>query len=412
MFGFIDTFKEITSAISKNKLRTFLTGMAVAWGIFLLIILLAAGKGLENGVRSNFSGRAQNAVYLYAGETSMPFRGMSSERTIKLDSKDYNLIKSLPESGYVSPTINNSRTFSFNENYGNWSMRAVMPDFDKIENIKILKGRFISEKDIEENRKVIVISEEMRDVLFKKENPIGKIINADGILFRVIGIYTIDKAWGNPPSYIPLSTAKLLFNPDSYNSIMFTINGVHGAEQNEAFSNKLREKLSQLHVFDKNDLSALYIRNTAKDADQANAIFNAIKLFIWIIGISSLMAGIVGVGNIMVVTVKERTKEIGIRKAIGAKPLSILRIILSESIIITTVAGYAGILLGVLVVTIVNTMIENSGGENSRIFQDPSVDIFVVLESTAVLIIAGTLAGLIPALRATKVSPIEAMRAD
>lgn len=411
MFGSFDTLREITSTIAKNKLRTFLTGMAVAWGIFMLIILLAAGKGLENGIRSNFSSRAQNAVTLWPGTTSMPYKGMPVNRNLRFDMKDYNLVKSLPETEYISPAISNSVTLTYKEDYGSWQLTGVMPDFSKIEFLKIMQGRFINNTDEKYSRKVIVISQEIKDILFKEVDPIGKFVNADGVMFKVIGVYTTDRAWGTPPAYIPFSTAQILYQNGWFDSMQFTIVGVNGEAANDAFIEGLRGKMGQLHTFNPDDLSALYIRNTAKDADQANSIFAAITIFIWIIGISSLTAGIVGVGNIMLVTVKERTREIGIRKALGAKPAGILKLILSESVIITTIAGYVGIMLGIGVVALINMGMESAGGD-SRVFRDPSVDILVIIEATLVLIIAGTFAGLIPAMKATRISPIEAMRAE
>lgn len=411
MFDF-DTLREITSTISKNKLRTFLTGMAVAWGIFMLIILLAAGNGLENGIRSNFARRATNSVTIWPGTTSMPYKGMPSGRDITFDDRDYQLIKKLDEVEYISPTLRQSTNISYGEEYGNWSLNGVSEDYPYINNLQIVSGRFINALDVEYRRKVIVINQEMQQVLFKGSDPLGKYVIADGLMFLVIGIYTTADAMNNPPAYIPFSTSQMLYNKGyGFGSIQFTIVGVHGEQQNDQFTTKLRSKLGQLHTFNPKDLSTLQIWNTSKNADEANAIFAAITLFIWVIGVASLMAGIVGVGNIMLVTVKERTKEIGIRKALGAKPRSVLKLILIESIIITTIAGYIGIVLGVGVVEIINSAMAGAT-EQSRIFRDPSVDLGVVIQATIVLIVAGACAGLIPAMKATKVSPIEAMRAD
>lgn len=411
MFGF-DTLQEIVATISKNKLRTFLTGMSVAWGIFMLIILLAAGNGLENGIRSNFSRRATNSVTIWPGWTSVPYKGMPSNRSITFDHRDYNQIQKLDEVEYISPYISNNVTLTYGEEYGSWNLVGVSPDSRHIRNLKIDKGRFINELDMNQNKKVVVINKDIQDVLFKDTDPLGKYIIANGLSFQVIGIYSTDNAQNNPPAYIPFTTSQLLYNKGyGFNSIEFTILNVHGKDANEAFIKKLRTLLGQVHTFDPEDTSCIYIRNTAEDADQANSIFTAITLFIWVIGIASLMAGIVGVGNIMLVTVKERTKEIGIRKALGAKPRSILKLILIESIIITTIAGYVGIVLGVGVVEVINSVMPQTG-DSTHVFKDPSVNLGVVVQATTVLIIAGAFAGFIPSLRATKVSPIEAMRAD
>lgn len=412
MFGF-DTLREIASTISKNKLRTFLTGMAVAWGIFMLIILLAAGNGLENGIRSNFSGRATNSVTIWPRQTSMPYKGMPSDRAITFDQRDYDLIKRLSEVEYISPYISTSVTLSYGEEYGNWSLVGVSPDYSFIQKLKIEKGRFISVLDMEQSKKVVVINQEIQDILFKDTDPIGKYITANELNFLVIGVYSTEAGRNNPPAYIPFTTSQLLYNKSyGFDRIEFTIN-VQGKDANDAFVKKLRTILGELHTFDPEDTSSISIWNTAETADQANSIFFAINVFVWIIGIASLMAGIVGVGNIMLVTVKERTKEIGIRKALGAKPWSILKMIMIESVIITTVAGYIGIVLGVGVVELINLAM--SGAESSgasHVFRDPSVDLGVVFQATMVLVIAGAIAGFIPSVRATKVSPIEAMRAD
>lgn len=412
MFG-LDTLKEIFSTIGKNRLRTFLTGMAVAWGILMLIILLAAGNGLENGIRTNFNRRATNAVTVWPGYTSTPYKGMPSDRTISFDRRDYNLLKNFSEIEYLSPYISNSTTITYGEEYGSWSLTGVSPDYRYIGNLTIDKGRFINALDIEQNKKVIVINKEIQDILFKEVDPIGKSVIANGLSFLVVGIYSTEDGMNNPPAYIPFTTAQLLYNKGyGFNRLEFTILGVHGEEANNAFTKKLRTAFGELHTFDPEDTSCIYIRNTAEMADQANFIFRVINLFVWVIGLASLMAGIVGVGNIMLVTVKERTKEIGIRKALGAKPRSILKLILIESIIITTIAGYIGIVLGVGIVELINMGMSGANSNITRVFKDPSVDLGVVFQATLVLIIAGAIAGLIPSIRATKISPIEAMRAD
>ena len=418
MFDF-DSLREILSTISKNKLRTALTGFAVAWGIFMLIILLASGNGLKNGVTSNFSNRAQNSVTLWPGWTSMPYKGLPTNRNIKFDHKDYDLIKNrIPEVEYVSARVSQSVTMSYEKEYGAWRLDGVSQDAAFINNIKVKAGdgRFLNKLDVDTRRKVIVISPDMKRLLFKDTEPLGKYVVANGIAYQVIGIYDdSDMFMNNPPAYIPFTTAQMLYNKGwGFRQIDFTVKGITGLEENKAFVERVRKRVAQLHSFDPADRSALYIRNTAEDVAETNQIFNGINLFIWVIGLASLMAGIVGVGNIMLITVKERTREIGIRKAIGATPGSVLRLVIFESILITTVAGYIGMVFGILLTEGINSMMTVGPRtmDSPTVFKDPTVDVGTVMAATLVLVIAGVIAGLIPALKATRVRPIEAMRAE
>lgn len=416
MFDF-DSFREIWGTIRKNKMRTFLTGFAVAWGIFMLIILLAAGNGLRNGVMSNFSGRSVNAVTLWPGWTSMPYQGMPSDRRIRFDDRDYRLFREqVPEVEYISVRIPQSVTLSYGEEYGAWTLLGVSPELTQIEQINVLsgKGRFLSRMDVENRKKVIVISPEMGRILFKGKDPLGKYVNAGNVAYRVVGVYDDSNRFGNNlPAYIPWTTAQMLYNKGyGFGRIDFTVRGLDTKPQNEAFIKKVRQQMGKLHIFNPDDRSALYVWNTAEDALQANQIFTMISLFVLIVGIASLMAGIVGVGNIMLITVKERTREIGIRKAIGATPRSILELIILEAILITTSAGYAGIVLGVGLTELVASMMFQGAEKGMTMFKDPTVDLGTVLWATLFLIVCGVAAGLIPALKATRVRPIEAMRAE
>ncbi len=417
MFDF-DSIREIFSTIGKNKLRTFLTSFAVAWGIFMLIILLAAGNGLKNGVTSNFSRRAQNSVTLWPGWTSMAYKGLPTNRQIKFDQKDYDLIRNkIPEVEYVSVRLSQRVTLSYEKEYGSWDIDGVSQDASIINNLKVANGngRFLNKMDVDNRRKVIVLSPDMKKVLFKDKDPIDQYVIADNnIAYQVIWVYDPEDIYdNNPPGYIPFTTAQMLYNKGyGFRRIDFTVVGLPTKEANEKFVERLRQRMGTLHNFDPADRSALYVRNTAEDMLEAQSIFFIITAFIIVIGIASLLAGIVGVGNIMLITVKERTKEIGIRKAIGATPFSVLKLIIFESILITTVAGYIGIVIGVGITEGISTIMANAPSDGPSIFKDPTVDLSTVIWATVVLIVAGTIAGLIPALKATKVSPIEAMRAE
>lgn len=417
MFDF-DAFREILATIRKNKLRTILTGFSVSWGIFMLITLLSAGNGFRNGVTSNFSDRAKNSITIWPGWTSIPYKGMPSNRQIKFDDKDYNLIKNrIPGVEYVSPRISRSTTITYNKEYGSWQLNGVAEDYQYIRNIKVEKGqgRFLNEMDIKRRRKVIVISTEIQKILFKEDDAIGKYVTADGLAYQVIGVYDNKNQYmNNPPAYIPFTTAQMLYNNGwGFSQIDFTINGLKTIESNKAFIETLRARIGSIHIFDPKDQSALHIYNQAEFVEQTEDMFNSINLFLKVISVAMLILGIIGVGNIMLITVNERTQEIGIRKAIGASPISILKMIIFESLFITSIAGYIGLAFGLALSELLNAITEKaSSGGGPSILKDPTVDMGTAITACAIVIVAGVAAGLIPALKAVKVRPIEAMRTE
>ena len=396
-------------------MRTFLTGFAVAWGIFMLIILLAAGNGLRNGVMSNFEGQAMNIVGVWPGRTSVPYGGYQAGRRIRLDNRDVDLIRQhVSNLEYLAPWISRSATITYGEEYGSWNANGASQDEQKLYDIKIVAngGRFINEMDVANRRKNVVISSNQKTVLFKDADPLGEYVTINNTAFQVVGVYDDDNPYGG--AYIPYSTAITLYSPNrQINGIEFTATGLTTQEANEAFNNYLRALFAKHHRFDPNDRSAIRIYNQAENALQFQTMFTMINIFVLIIGLASLMAGIVGVGNIMLITVKERTREIGIRKAIGATPGSILKLIILEAIFITTAAGYIGILLGVAITEAASSAIGTpSGDDEMTMFLNPTVDLGTVIGATLFLVGCGVIAGLIPALRATRVRPIEAMRAE
>jgi putative ABC transport system permease protein len=403
--------------MKKNKLRTFLTGFAVAWGIFMLIILLASGNGLKNGVLANFSDRAKNYVAIHPGWTSKPYKGYPVGRRIRFDNKDYYLLRDkVEEVEYLSAGLRTTLTISYEKEYASVSVEGGTSDLAHIANIGIKEGmgRFLNRTDDNMRRKVMVIHPDHQKVLFNEENPIGKYVSAGGVVYQIIGVYGSSSRFNsnNPPAYIPLSTAQMLYNRGYGFRIMeFTAVGLYTKEANEAFNLRLREKFAALHGFDPSDRSAMYINNAFENTLEIQKVFSIINIFLIIVGLASMMAGIVGVGNIMVITVRERTREIGIRKAIGATPASILRLIIFESIFVTTCAGYIGIVLGVGLTEILSMFIK-SQIENTTMFLNPTVNMGTVFGATFLLILCGVIAGLIPALKAVKVKPIEAMRAE
>jgi putative ABC transport system permease protein len=409
-----DLLGEILETMKRNKMRTFLTGFAVGWGIFMLIVLLGAGQGLQNGIQSNFQGRAINSVSIYPGWTSMPYKGYRADRRIRFDERTIDFVRTnFPEVEFLAGNMWRSpQSVAYGEEYGTWRIMSCSPDMINIEYLTIVKGRYLNQVDMIERRKVIVLNRQAEQMLFKGEESLGKYIVADGIAFQVVGVYDKPQSQSfNMPLHIPLSTGKQLFDRGwGIGAITFTVLGIETEQQAEEFVERIRAKLGPFLGFDPVDKSALYVWNSAKDAIQTANMLGYINMFLWVIGFACIMAGIVGVGNIMLVTVKERTREIGIRKALGATPLSIVKMVIIEAIFITTVAGYMGILCGLGLTGLVGKALESGGGEAP--FKDPTVGLGIVFAVLALLVTCGVVAGLIPSLRATKIRPIEAMRAD
>ncbi len=414
----IDKWQEIFSTIKKNKLRTFLTGFAIAWGIFMLMVLLGAGNGLSNGVGSNFEGSAINAIWMNSRETSIPYKGLKAGRRIYFNMKDYDDIKKMDNIDKISARyFSNSRTYSFKNEYGQYTTQGCHPDYRDIEKLDIREGRFINDIDIQYKRKVVVIGKDIKEALFKAKNPVGEYLNIGGVLFKIIGVYAESDARESAnQGMIPITTAQLIFNiGDRVHNLAITTTDVSKKESIE-IEEKIRKVLAANHTVDVNDTRAIGIYNSLEDYIETMNIFKAIKMFIWLIGIGTLIAGIVGVSNIMLIVVKERTKEIGIRKAIGASPSSIIGLILLESVFITLLAGYIGMLFGISLMELINFFMEQqtaaaSNGDQGQItmFMNPTVDLRIALSSLLLLVSAGALAGYIPAKRAASIKPIEAL---
>jgi len=416
----LDTIQEILDTMRQNKLRTFLTGFAVAWGIFMLIVLLGSGEGLKNGVSSNFNDRATNSVNIWPRRTNMPYKGYKSFRNLQFTNSDLPYLKNLfPEIDKISGHVYWSTTVSYKLENGNFSIEGVMPDMEQIEVLKVAAGdgRFLNEIDMKEERKVVVLTKKTKDLLFKDESASGKWITLGGIPFKVVGIDTKESRDENGRCYIPHSTAQKIFNKGlNTDALHFTVLGLYTKKANDDFVEKVRLALDRKLIVHPDDKSAFNIWNQASDYVQTMNMFKTIDLFVLFIGICTLIAGIVGVGNIMVITVKERTREFGIRKALGATPLSILSSILLESVVITALFGYIGMMLGIGLLELIGMVLGSSGGgegsQSVQVFKDPSVDLRIVFIATLILITSGLIAGYIPAKRAVKIKPIDAIRAE
>ena len=415
----MNILQEIFSGLKHNKLRTILTGLSVSWGIFILIILLSAGNGLKNGVTSNFSDRATNMVQIWSGRSSLPYKGLKSGRSLNFAEKQIvDLKDGLKETSGQTGVIEKNLTITYNNEYGSFSINGVKPAYNDIFNLKFDQGngRFINDLDLKNNNKVIVIDRKIEETLFKTESALGKYVKVGEVMFKVVGINTKKERYGEGSAYIPFTTAQSIFNPNKkFYNIAMQVNGLKTKEENDAFNDRLKENMSQSLRLDPKDTQALYLWNSQRDYIETMKIFGGITIFVSIIGIFTLIAGIVGVSNIMLVSVKERTREIGIRKALGAPPRSILTSIIIESILITTAFGYLGMVIGVGLSELVNMIMQQSAAQSENgmsVFKAPTVDLSYVFVSTAILIIAGVIAGYMPARRAVKIKPIEAMREE
>ncbi|MCF8363801.1 MAG: ABC transporter permease [Prolixibacteraceae bacterium] len=416
----IDKWQEILSTIKKNKLRTFLTGFAVAWGIFMLMVLLGAGNGLSNGVSSNFQGNAINAMWIWSRETSMPYAGFQSGRSIQLKMSDYETISEMENVDKISARYwIGDRTYAFQSEYGTYNTQSCHPDYKIIENFQIKTGRFINDIDMRYGRKVIVIGADIQEALFKNVDPVGQILRVGDVPFKIIGVYNeIDPRAGTRQGLIPLTTAQKLFNAgERIHNLALTTHNI-SKQESEQVEEDIRKLLAENHKFHPDDERAIGIYNSLENYVETMNIFRTIKIFIWLIGIGTLIAGIVGVSNIMLIVVKERTKEIGIRKALGATPGSIVGLVLLESILITALAGYVGMFLGISLMEGVNFMMEQqaqaqvgAGGDRGefRMFMNPTVDLRIAVSAMMLLVTAGALAGYFPARKASSVKPIEAL---
>lgn len=411
----LDYFEEILSTLRQNKLRAIMTGFSVAWGIFMLIILLGSGKGLQNGMEYNFRGSATNAIWINSGETGETFEGFRKGRRIQFTNEDYEVLKrELSGISNISGRmyLRGSAPLAYKNEFGVYSITCVMPEYLGIEILDMKQGRFINKMDIDQNRKVIVLSKPIVDILFKDEDPMGKFIKVGSIQFQVVGVFQDYQQADEKKAFLPLSTGQKVFNGGNRIRNLAVTTVSTSVEENKKIEEEIRKMLARRHRFAENDTKALFIWNTLEHFKQAQGVFAGIRMFVWIIGIMTIIAGIVGVSNIMIILVKERTKEIGIRKAIGATPWSIIRLVLSESVFITAIAGFFGMLLGMGVLYIFNMILLNAAAANpmvNRVFYNPSADFQVAVYATFVLILAGLIAGFIPARKASAIQPIEAL---
>lgn len=418
-----ELFHEIGSSLRNNKLRTALTGFAVSWGIFLLIALLGAGNGLMNSFIGNVEDYISQSITVEGWRTSKPYAGYKEGRDIQLDEGDLQYTLDSRWQGMIENVFRNTAstgvTLSLNGKTVGGSVRGVMPEYQEQYKIRMAVGRFLNPDDLKERRKSMVLSMAQAKELLPKdpESLVGKWVNAGSIAFRVVGIYSTDESNMTRLCAIPYSTYKGIYDTsDKIEAITFSVNGPVTLEEHEAFEELYTSGIKARHEIAPDDNRGLWIDNGYTDNLQMSKAERMIRTALWILGILTLISGIVGVSNIMLITVKERTHEFGIRKAIGAKPGDILKLIIAESITITAVFGYVGMLLGMVACQVMDkTVGQNSvniGGEEIQMLVNPTVGLDVTLEATLLLIVAGTIAGAVPAWKAARVKPIEALRAD
>ena len=415
----IDLIEEIYGTIMRNKLRTALTGFSVAWGIFMLIVLLGAGNGLIHAFEGQSENMKMNSMKIYPGYTSKVYKGMQEGRNISLDNRDRELSeRAFPEHVIATgATVSQGEvTLNYGKEYLTIGVDGVFPNYPELEAIKLKEGRFINERDMQEQRKVMILHRKTVETLFPHGQPVGQYVNAGGVAYQVVGVYEDQNSF-SPSALAPFTTIQAVYaKGDSIDNITFTTKGLTSEADNEAFESDYRRMLGGQKLFDPTDDGAIWIWNRFTQYLQQQAATHILHIAIWVIGIFTLLSGIVGVSNIMLITVRERTHEFGIRKALGAKPVSILWLIISESVTITTFFGYVGMVAGIAVTEYMNVVAGKQtmdmGVFSMTFFENPTVDLSIAIEATLTLIIAGTLAGLFPALKAVRIRPIEALRAE
>ncbi len=413
-----DHWQEIYSALSSNKLRTFLTAFGVFWGIFMLVVMLGSGTGLENGVSQDFSGTATNSFFVWTRGTTMPYQGLPPGRRLRLDDEDTEAIRAqVPEAAVVAPR-NQLRGYGTGNNVsrgskaGAFTVMGDTPVIREIELVRLTQGRFLNQLDMAERRKVAVIGSRVVEVLFAEgQDPIGEYVRVNGVYFKVVGTFRPHDSGedGNDQArtiHLPFTKFQQAFNYG--NSVgWYAITSVEGVAAS-VVEDKVLTLLKKRKRVHPDDDRALGHFNLEEEFNQIEGLFFGIRVLIWIVGGGTLAAGVIGVSNIMLVIVRERTNEIGIRRAVGATPLTVMRQVVLESVTLTGIAGYAGLLAGMGIMDLTNFLIS---GSDTGMFRNPDVSLAVAGKALLMLAGSGVLAGMIPARRAIKIRPVEALRA-
>jgi putative ABC transport system permease protein len=420
--GFFDRWREILEVLWRRKLRTALTALSVAWGIFMLVVLLAAGNGLATGAEAEFARDAMNSVWGFGWKLSKPHQGNPIGKRVWLDNEDQALARALPVSDFASGVLGVDGRVRRGIQRASFSVMGVMPGYELVEKSELVEGRFLTDDDQRERRKVAIIGVKVKKMLWGEQgSPVGDTFEIGRSTFLVVGVFDEETEESEQQTiYVPLSTAQLVFawgprGPNGESRVagnkierfVFTVGDATTTAQTNDAMEQLRGELAARKGFAPDDKEAVRMFNVQEVSERFHGLFTGIRTFVWLIGLGTILAGVVGVSNIMLISVQERTREIGVRKAVGAPPSTIIAMILQEALAITLVSGYMGLVAGVALVTAARKVIPPA-----TFFRNPDVDIRVGLAATAVLVVSGMLAGLFPALRAARVNPIAALRVE
>ncbi len=413
----LESLRELFESLTRNKLRTFLTALGVFWGIFVLVLMLGIGRGLERGVAKNLGMMATRSVFLWGQRTSVPYQGLVPGRDVRFDNDDIQALRAVPGVQYVAPRTRlggwrEGASVTAGAKTGYFPVLGDVPEYRLLEPMRFPRGRFVNQRDMVEARKVAVLGDRTREALFGAEDALGKYIAIQGVLFQVVGEVTATHQGEQADRireavFVPFSTFQLAFN--QRNRVGWFALGAHPTAAPEAVEEAAKAAIRAQHRIAPNDVAAVGAWNSAKQYQRVHNLFRGINLFVWLVGSMTLLAGVLGVSNILLVSVRERTRELGVRKALGATPWSVVSMILKEALILTGLSGYLGLVAGVGALELLSLAIERiPGAPISR----PDIDLGAALLANLVLIVAGALAGVVPARHAARISPVEALRTE
>lgn len=405
-----DKWQEIFDSLQRHKLRTFLTALSVWWGIFMLVILLGASKGLQNSTKEDFEADAINTLWIWSDQTTEPYKGLPAGRYIRFNEADYENFAKMDEINYASARYRMSGDYfiSYKDKSLAFDVQCVRPQHLYIEKPQIIEGRFLNENDIDQIRKVCVIGKPVKEEFFNEGNALGEYVKIKGVEYQVVGIFDEVKESETRRVYLPITTAQKIDGTDRINTIILEL-GDATFEESVAMEKKVRAELAVAHKIAPNDESAIGIFSGIREFREVHGILTMIKIFIWFVGIGSIIAGVIGVSNIMLIIVKDRTREIGVRKALGATPNSIVAMIVQEAVFLTSIAGYLGMACGLGVIYLIQQFMEANEIE-AEFFKNPEVDMSTIFVALFILVLSGAIAGLIPAIQAVRINPVVAMK--